>query len=560
MKSKTQHMLNAETMTTARSIVRMIKNEGIDQVFCVPGESYLPVLDAIYDEEDIELISARHEGGASFMAEGWAKASGRPGVVLATRGVGGSNLAIGVHTAFQDSTPLVVFLGQVDSRFRGREGFQEVDLEQFFRPIAKWTVEITDPQRVPELVGRAFRVAQSGRPGPVVVSLPENILKAEIQLPIVQRTARPRPAPSAREVEQVGRMLADARKPLIIAGGGVIRADAEDALIRFAEKQRIPVMAAFRRHDVFPNDHELYAGHLGLGTPAVILQGVKEADLIIAVGTKLSEVTTQDYSLISPEQQLIHVDISAETLGKVYPPDLGIVADAGEALHAFLELEVTSDYRDWARRLRAGFEQVSALPSSPPQGTLTNEGVIELLQTYLPSDAILTNDAGNFAGWLHRFYQFKRKKTYIGPTSGAMGYGLPAAIGAKLAHPNRTVVSLSGDGGFMMTAQELETAVRYHIPVISLVFNNGMYGTIRMHQELHYPKRVIGTSLNMIHFAELAKALGAKGFTVTTPEEFEQSLQEGLASNQPSVIDIRTDPDQIAVNLTIADIRQKAAL
>ncbi|WP_188622758.1 thiamine pyrophosphate-binding protein [Caldalkalibacillus thermarum] len=553
-------MLNAETMTTARSIVRMIKNEGIDQVFCVPGESYLPVLDAIYDEEDIELISARHEGGASFMAEGWAKASGRPGVVLATRGVGGSNLAIGVHTAFQDSTPLVVFLGQVDSRFRGREGFQEVDLEQFFRPIAKWTVEITDPQRVPELVGRAFRVAQSGRPGPVVVSLPENILKAEIQLPIVQRTARPRPAPSAREVEQVGRMLADARKPLIIAGGGVIRADAEDALIRFAEKQRIPVMAAFRRHDVFPNDHELYAGHLGLGTPAVILQGVKEADLIIAVGTKLSEVTTQDYSLISPEQQLIHVDISAETLGKVYPPDLGIVADAGEALHAFLELEVTSDYRDWARRLRAGFEQVSALPSSPPQGTLTNEGVIELLQTYLPSDAILTNDAGNFAGWLHRFYQFKRKKTYIGPTSGAMGYGLPAAIGAKLAHPNRTVVSLSGDGGFMMTAQELETAVRYHIPVISLVFNNGMYGTIRMHQELHYPKRVIGTSLNMIHFAELAKALGAKGFTVTTPEEFEQSLQEGLASNQPSVIDIRTDPDQIAVNLTIADIRQKAAL
>ncbi|EGL83803.1 thiamine pyrophosphate TPP-binding domain-containing protein [Caldalkalibacillus thermarum TA2.A1] len=560
MKSKTQHMLNAETMTTARSIVRMIKNEGIDQVFCVPGESYLPVMDAIYDEEDIELISARHEGGASFMAEGWAKASGRPGVVLATRGVGGSNLAIGVHTAFQDSTPLVVFLGQVDSRFRGREGFQEVDLEQFFRPIAKWTVEITDPERVPELVGRAFRVAQSGRPGPVVVSLPENILKAEIQLPIVQRTARPRPAPSAREVEQVGRMLADARKPLIIAGGGVIRADAEDALIRFAEKQRIPVMAAFRRHDVFPNDHELYAGHLGLGTPAVILQGVKKADLIIAVGTKLSEVTTQDYSLISPEQQLIHVDISAETLGKVYPPDLGIVADAGEALHAFLELEVTSDYRDWARRLRAGFEQVSALPSSPPQGTLTNEGVIELLQTYLPPDAILTNDAGNFAGWLHRFYQFKRKKTYIGPTSGAMGYGLPAAIGAKLAHPNRTVVSLSGDGGFMMTAQELETAVRYHIPVISLVFNNGMYGTIRMHQELHYPKRVIGTSLNMIHFAELAKALGAKGFTVTTPEEFEQSLQEGLASNQPSVIDIRTDPDQIAVNLTIADIRQKAAL
>ncbi|QZT35330.1 thiamine pyrophosphate-binding protein [Caldalkalibacillus thermarum TA2.A1] len=553
-------MLNAETMTTARSIVRMIKNEGIDQVFCVPGESYLPVMDAIYDEEDIELISARHEGGASFMAEGWAKASGRPGVVLATRGVGGSNLAIGVHTAFQDSTPLVVFLGQVDSRFRGREGFQEVDLEQFFRPIAKWTVEITDPERVPELVGRAFRVAQSGRPGPVVVSLPENILKAEIQLPIVQRTARPRPAPSAREVEQVGRMLADARKPLIIAGGGVIRADAEDALIRFAEKQRIPVMAAFRRHDVFPNDHELYAGHLGLGTPAVILQGVKKADLIIAVGTKLSEVTTQDYSLISPEQQLIHVDISAETLGKVYPPDLGIVADAGEALHAFLELEVTSDYRDWARRLRAGFEQVSALPSSPPQGTLTNEGVIELLQTYLPPDAILTNDAGNFAGWLHRFYQFKRKKTYIGPTSGAMGYGLPAAIGAKLAHPNRTVVSLSGDGGFMMTAQELETAVRYHIPVISLVFNNGMYGTIRMHQELHYPKRVIGTSLNMIHFAELAKALGAKGFTVTTPEEFEQSLQEGLASNQPSVIDIRTDPDQIAVNLTIADIRQKAAL
>ncbi|MDQ0338003.1 acetolactate synthase-1/2/3 large subunit [Caldalkalibacillus uzonensis] len=554
MKSKTQHRI-----TAAQAIVKMIKNEGIVKVFCVPGESYLPVLDAIYDEEAIELIAARHEGGASFMAEGWAKASGKPGVVMATRGVGGSNLAIGVHTAFQDSTPLVVFLGQVDSRFRGREGFQEVDLDQFFKHIAKWTVEITDPKRVPELVGRAFRVAQTGRPGPVVVSLPENILMAEIQLATFPRVTCPRPAPSAVEVEQVGRMLADAKKPLIIAGGGVIRANAEEALQHFAEKQHIPVMAAFRRHDVFPNQHELYAGHLGLGTPTVILQRVKEADLIIAVGTRLSEVTTQDYTLISAEQLLIHVDISAETLGKVYPPDLGIAADAREALNAFLELEVLNDYSDWARRLRTGYEQVAAFPSSSPQGTLTNERIMEVLQTHLPPDAILTNDAGNFAGWLHRFYQFKRKKTYIGPTSGAMGYGLPAAIGAKLAHPNRTVVSLSGDGGMMMTVQELETAVRYHIPVISLVFNNGMYGTIRMHQELHYPKRVIGTSLNMINFAELGMALGAKGFTVTTLEEFEQSLLEALASDYPSVVDIRTDPEQISVNLTIADLRQKVA-
>ncbi|OAT71363.1 thiamine pyrophosphate-binding protein [Parageobacillus thermoglucosidasius] len=542
-------------ITAAKAIVHCLKREGISHIFCVPGESYLPLMDAIFDEPSLQLISARHEGGASFMAEGYAKAAGKPGVMLATRGVGAANLAIGVHTAKQDSTPMVVFLGQVHSHFRGREGFQEVDLDRFFQPIAKWTVEIREAERIPELVQRAFRIARTGRPGPVVISLPEDIFLQDIAEAVVSDVDVPRPAPSAEDVRSVQEILQRAKRPVVIAGGGVKLAKAEQLLRLFAEKYSIPVVAAFRRHDVFPNDHPFYVGHLGLGTPKPIIETVKQADAVIAIGTRLSEVTTQDYRLLSPDQTLIHIDIDSDVLGKVYPPDISILADCKETLLKLLEIAVQPSWHDWAAARRKQYEQASALPAEKRN---FNEAIIASLQRHLPNDAIITNDAGNFAGWLHAFFQFTEKQVYIGPTSGAMGYGMPAAIGAKLAFPERIVVSLSGDGGFMMTMQELETAARYHIPIISIVFNNSMYGTIRMHQELHFPKRVIGTDLGDVSFAELAKCLNATGIRVETEDQFTRALIQSFNETKPTVIEVMTDPNQISVTATIDELRKRS--
>ncbi|ARI77746.1 thiamine pyrophosphate-dependent enzyme [Halobacillus mangrovi] len=538
-------------LTSAQAIVESLRLEGISKVFCVPGESYLPVMDAIRNEPEIELISARHEGGASFMAEGFAKASGKPGVVMATRGVGASNLAIGVHTAYQDSTPLVVLLGQVHSSFSGREGFQEVDLEAFFRPIAKWVAEIREPPRVPELMQRALRIAQTGRPGPVVLALPEDILKKEAEMNFGPKVIRPKPRPSVPEILQTEALLADAEKPIVIAGGGVKSSGGESALQRFVERYSLPVMAAFRRHDVFPNNHPHYVGHLGLGMRADLLKTVKEADTILAIGTRLSEVTTQDYSLISKEQTLIHIDIDSETLGKVYAPGLGIVADAKEALQALQTMKLWPRWQKWMETRRQVYKDTLI-----ENGTV-NQQLISILQKRLPEGAILTNDAGNFAGWLHAFYQFNERNTYIGPTSGAMGYGMPAALGAKLAQPNRTVVSLSGDGGFMMTMQEFETAVRYEIPVISIVFNNRMYGTIRMHQEMHYPYKTIGTDLGDVPFSTIAESLGTKSYFVKRPAEFEQALDEALGLDKPVLIEVEMDREQISVTSTIQQVRAR---
>ncbi|MFZ3577965.1 thiamine pyrophosphate-binding protein [Virgibacillus sp. DJP39] len=542
-------------MTAAQAIVECMKLEEIKHVFCVPGESYLPLLDALYDTESIEVISARHEGGASFIAEGYAKATNKPGVVMATRGVGAANLSIGVHTAFQDSTPMVVFLGQVHSKFRGREGFQEVDLDQYFGHIAKWAVEVNDPDRMPELVQRAFRIAQTGRPGPVIVSLPENVLPSIAEMSFGPATVRPKPAPATDEIMRVDALLQKAKKPLIIAGGGVKSSNAEESLIAFAEKFSIPVIAAFRRQDVFPNDHKLYAGHLGLGTSKEVLQTVRESDVILAIGTRLSEVTTQDYTIITSDKKLIHIDINIETLGKVYAPDVGIVADSGEALEKLLDLTCSVNWKAWASERNTAYRQVSDLRATSED--VINKQIIASLERKLPKDTVITNDAGNFAGWFHSFYPFTRAKTYVGPTSGAMGYGMPAALGVKLADQSKTVVSLSGDGGFMMTVQELETAVRYQIPIISLVFNNNMYGTIRMHQEIHYPEKVIATGLGEVSFSKLAESVGAHGFTVHSLSDFENALDKALHNHGPTVIEIITDGEDISVSSTIQQLRDR---
>src|SRR5690625_2415373 len=547
-----------KTMTAAQAIVESMKRENVKYAFCVPGESYLDVLDALHDEESIKVISNRHEGGAAFMAEGYAKSTLKPGVVLATRGVGATNLSISLHTAYQDSTPMVVLIGQVHSKFRGREGFHEVDLDVHFKTIAKWATEIRDPERVPEIMHRAFRIATSGRPGPVVISLPEDVLPIETEMNFGPTINRPKPAPAADDVTQLEQILKDAKKPLIIAGGGVKSAQAENLLIEFAEKHDIPVMAAFRRHDVFPHNHRLYAGHLGLGPHQSELTTIKEADVLLTFGSRLCEVTTQSYTAITPDKTLVHVDIDFDSIGKVYAPHLGIVADMKEALLAFQQIKTNPTWKAWASERRDAYKEDSSLDITEKDPI--NKEIIALLSEKLPEGSLLTVDAGNFAGWVHSFYPFKQKHTFVGPTCGAMGYGMPAALGAKLAHPDKQVIALGGDGGVMMTVQELETAAREEIPIINVIFNNYMYGTIRMHQEMHFPEKVIATDLGDVSFAKLAKSLGAEGHTVKTAEQFAHILDEVLKSDRkkPVVIEVITTKEQISVSSTITELREKA--
>ncbi|WP_102348921.1 thiamine pyrophosphate-dependent enzyme [Bacillus sp. Marseille-P3661] len=551
-----------KVMTGAQAIVECIKLEGINHAFCVPGESYLELLDAIYEEDSIELISNRHEGGAAFMAEAYGKASGKPGIAMATRGVGGANLAIGVHTAHQDSTPMVVFLGQVDSKFRGREGFQEVELDQFFQHICKWAVEIRDVERTPELVQRAFRIARTGRPGPVIVSLPADILSQKAEMEFGPVITNPKPKPAENEIIESLQVLKNSEHPLIIAGGGVIASNGEENLQRFAEKYNVPVLASFRRHDVFPNNHELYVGHSGLGTPVEILETIKQADTIVAIGTRFSEVTTQGYSVVSKAQKIIHIDIDFNTIGKVYSPVVGIVADANEALKSLLTAEddfvnVPEKWKKWAQDRRTVYQTISEIKEEKHHNEVDMKQIIAALQKYAPANTIFTNDAGNFSGWLHNFYQFNYRKTYIGPISGAMGYGVPAAVGIKLARPDCPVISLSGDGGFMMTLQELETAVRYNVPIISIVVNNNMYGTIRMHQEMHHPERVIGTLLGNPDFKKLGESFGVFSASVTNDADFEGVLLEAMKANKPALIEVVCDPNKISFKSTIESIRAK---
>src|SRR5690625_2807632 len=546
---------NTMTLTGGEGIVESLKREGVEKVFTVPGESFLPVLDAIHDAESIELITTRHEGGAAFMAEGYGKASGKPGVVMATRGVGATNLSIGIHTAKQDSTPMIVLLGQVHSKVRGREGFQEVDLDEMFKHLAKWTFEIKDSERVPEIMHRAFRIAQSGRPGPVVIALPEDMLVEKSEMTFKTPFHKSKPRPPKDELNNIYEMLNDAKQPVIIAGGGVKLSSSEDLLKQFAEKNNIPVLAAFRRHDVFPHSHPLFCGHLGLGTSPKVKQTAEDADVIIAIGTRFSEITTQDYTLIHNEHKLIHIDIEGTEIGKVYSPDIGVLADANEALKELNKLEINQNWQSWATERRQAYEEIVSKPIE--ENAPINRHIIALMEKHLPKDTIITNDAGNFAGWLHSFYQFNETNTYVGPTSRALGYGLPAAIGAKLGQKDRIVVSLSGEGGYMTTVQELETAARHNIPVISIVFNNQMYGTIRMHQEKHYPHRVVGTDLGDVRFSDLANSLGAIGYHVNDISEFELALIEAMKNEKPSVIEVMTDPEQISVSATINELRNK---
>jgi acetolactate synthase I/II/III large subunit len=550
-------------------LVECLVAQGVPHAFGVPGESYLAVLDGFHAYRDrIRFIVARQEGGAAFMAEAHGKFSGRPGVCFVTRGPGATNASIGVHTAFQDSSPMVLFVGDVASDQRDREAFQEVDFCAFFGPstkgMAKRVERIDDPDRIPEYVARAFATALNGRPGPVVLVLPEDMLT---------RTTRARPLPRVERVQawadpdslqQLRELLVDARKPFVIAGGGGWTVDAAQALQRFAQKWSLPVGNAFRFQDTFDNHHPLYAGDVGIGINPKLAARIRESDLVIAVGARLGEMTTGGYTLLQApraNQKLVHIHAGAEELNRVYYADLAINASMGGAAHSLEALAAPADvpWRAWAAAAHEDYE-ANLVPQVLP-GPIDMAAIVATLQQHLPADAVLTNGAGNFASWTHRFFRHhglaKGQRTQLAPTVGAMGYGVPAGIAASLAGC-RTVVTMTGDGDFLMNGQELATAAQHGARTIVILLNNGMFGTIRMHQEREYPERISGTPLANPDFVGLALAYGYAAVRIARTAEFEPALLAALERPQGTLIEVMLDPEVISTRGTLSAIRANA--
>lgn len=549
--------------TGARALVDVLLANDVDTIFCVPGESYIAVLDALYDAPSIRLITCRHEAGAANMAEAYGKLTGRPGICMVTRAPGATHASIGVHTARQDSTPMIVFVGQVERAMRGREAFQEIDYAQVFGGLAKWAGEIDDADRVVELTSRAFRVAMSGRPGPVVLALPEDVLTAPTAVPRPARATRVAAHPGPRDVARLRELLAAAQRPLVVLGGSGWDEDACAAMRRFAERNALPVTCTFRRQALFDNRDPHYAGDLGLGPNPALAARVRDADLIVAIGTRLSEIPTGGYTLIEaprPKQRLVHAHAGPDELGRVFETDLAINAGPAELARALDELEPLGapPWRDWTAAARRDYEAVLEPGPRARDGYVDMTHVVRHLSATLPDDAIVCNGAGNFNTWLHRYFVFKRFGTQLGPASGAMGYGVPAAIAAKLRHPERTVIAFTGDGDFVMSGHELATAVQFGANVVVLVADNGMYGTIRMHQERHYPGRTIGTELRNPDFVAYARAFGAHAARVESNDEFAPALADALAAGVPALLALRTDPDAINTRTTLTKLRSEA--
>ena len=530
-----------------QAIVELLRRNGVDRVFTVPGESFLPVLDALHDASDIALVVCRQEGGASMMAEAYAKTTGRLGVCFVTRGPGSANALAGLHVASQDSTPLLVFVGQVPRGFQQREAWQEVDVGALFGPVAKWAVDIQDAARLPEYLSRAFTTACSGRQGPVVLGLPEDLLFENV-MPLALDAApvnQGYPAPAA--MLQLQQMLSEAQRPLAIFGGSGWNAECRQALQGFAEVQGLPVVTAFRRQDRFDNGHPNYAGDAGLGMNPALAKMIQEADLLIAVGTRLGDITTRHYELVEaprPHQRLVHVHPDPQEPGRVYWPELAVCASVTNFAEAAAELSppavLSTERRAWltrAQEIRQAWQQPTQLP-----GPLQLGEIVAWLGNRLPADAVISNGAGNYTLWVHRFYPFRDLGSQLAPTSGSMGYGLPAAIAAKLAQPIRPAVCFAGDGCFQMTCQELATAVQYGANVIIVVVNNGSYGSIRMHQDKHYPGRRYGTDLVNPDMVTLAKAYGAAAARVERTEQFADVFEQALACDRPFLIELMIDP------------------
>jgi acetolactate synthase I/II/III large subunit len=536
--------------------VEVLARAGVRRFYTVPGESFLEVLDAVEQHPELSLVSTRHESGASFMAEADAKLTGVPAVAMATRGVGASNLAIGVHTAHQDSTPMVVLLGQVETPFLGREAFQEVDLAAFYAPITKWATTVHRADRLAEFVERGLHIATSGRPGPVMLAVPADLFGEDVAAPPATGLSRPpHPAPDPEDVRLVARRLGEARRAVVIAGGGA--GHAREGLISLAETFDVGVYAAFRRQDVFPNEHPYYLGHLTLGTPPDTLKALEGADLVLVLGSRLDEVTTQTYELPRPDQAVIQVDLDPGEVGAAVSVEHGIVADVRAALSALIaQTPSTRPARDWTAAHRAYLDS-SSIPADRATSGIDPARVVAALQEVLPEDAVLANDAGNFSGFLHRYWRYNHPRTQLAPANGAMGYGLPAAIAAKLAAPERSVVACCGDGGFLMTGQEIETAVRCGTPILVVVFRNGMHGTIAMHQARDLG-RTAGVEIGEVDLASYARSLGAEGYTVRDSGDLVPALDEALASDSVALVDVVTDPDIISPSDRLSELADRS--
>jgi acetolactate synthase-1/2/3 large subunit len=549
--------------TGGQVLVDALRIHGVDTVFCVPGESYLAVLDALHDaEEAISVITCRHENGAAFMGEAYGKLTGKPGVTMVTRGPGACNGSIGVHTALQDSSPMVMFVGQVPRGFRGREAFQEVDYEAMFAPLAKWVVEVDDAARLPEIVARAFSTATSGRPGPVVVSLPEDMLTDLVDVADTPAFQRIEPQPAEADMAHLREMLQAARQPLVLVGGGGWSAKAGADLEAFAAANNLPITASFRAQDIIDNGHPNFVGEVGINTNPKLAQRVRDTDLLIVIGARLGEITTQGYTLLqAPKaaQGLVHVYPDPEELGRVYQPDLAINAAVGPFVASARRSQQadTAAWDAWTEAARSDYEDWIVPRESP--GPLNLSQIFHDLREAAPADTILTSDAGNFAGWAGRYFPFRRYRTLLGATNGAMGYGMPAAVAAKAARPDATVICYAGDGGILMTGNELATAVRHDLAIVLIIANNSMYGTIRMHQERDYPGRTTATRLTNPDFVDWARSFGAHGERVETTEQFAPAFERALAAGRPAVIEVIVDEELLSSNMTLTELRERVA-
>ena len=548
--------------TGGQILVGQLVAHGVKHVFCVPGESFLAVLDALVDV-DIEVTVCRQEGGAAMMADAHGKLTGEPGICMVTRGPGASNALAGIHIAKQDSSPLIVFVGQIERGMRDREAFQEMDYRAIFGQAAKWATEIDDPARIPEILSRAFHVATSGRPGPVVIALPEDMLVELATVPDAPRYTPVDCGPTATQMAGLAERLAHAKSPVAILGGTRWDETSVREFAAFADRLQLPVAVSFRRQMLFPADHPCFIGDVGIGLNPALLKRIAEADLVLLVGGRMSEMPSQSYTLFDipvPKQSLVHVHADSGELGRVYSPALAINATP-TAFAAALASQPTPASRPWAESTAAMHQAYLAWSDPAPirtPGALQMGGVMQYLEANLPPDAIMTNGAGNFATWLHRFHRFTRYATQLAPTSGSMGYGLPAAVGAKRLWPERTVVCFAGDGCFMMHGQEFATAVQYDLPIVVLIIDNGMYGTIRMHQEKHYPGRISATQLRNPDFAAYARAFGGHGERVETTEQFGPAFERAVASGKPAILHCLIDPEAITATTTITKLREAA--
>ena len=554
--------MTTNLLSGGQLVVAALRAHHVDMAFSVAGESYLEILDALFDAPEIRLVTCRQEGGAAFMAEAYGKLTGKPGVLLVTRGPGACNASIGIHTAFQDSTPMVVLVGQVARHQIDREAFQEVDFRKMFAPLAKWVAQIDMADRVPELINQAFQVATSGRPGPVVLALPEDMLRDHSAAAVAGPYRAVRAHPGAVDLAEMRRLLVAAERPIMLVGGSGWDDRACHDITKFAEANQLPVCSSFRRQDIVDNRSPSFVGDLGTGASAALVARIKEADLLLAVGARIGEITSQSYSLMGipdPGKVLIHVHAGAEELGRVFRPSLPIQSGMPEfaAAAAALPPVPAPRWSDWRAAVRSEYE-AGLVPTTTAGAALDLGGVMTWLRDRLPDNAIVTSDAGNFSGWPNRFLQYRRPGRQLGPTSGAMGYGVPAAVAAKLIHPDRLVVGFCGDGGFMMTGQEIATSMLEGNGPIILVFNNAMFGTIRMHQERRFPGRVVGTALKNPDFLGLARAYGVFGASVSRTEEFAPAFEEAAAGKGPAIIELKMDPEMITTRATLSEIRREA--